>query len=135
MRISLSEGISDRMLTKLIKAYQERSHKLHHIMSSEPGIHFDTEPRGGYFAWVSFDGIDDTGEFLTFCSERGVRFLPGEKCHISGPIDSTHSPNTQSMDCNQWARFCFADLDMDNLETGANLIVQCYREYVNVLSK
>ena len=132
MRILLSEGIGDQVLTKLITAYRERSNKLYQILSLEPGIHFDTEPRGGYFAWVSFDGIDDTGEFLTFCSERGVCFLPGERCHVSEPIDSSsRDPDTQVMGCKKWARFCFADLDVDDLETGAHLVVQCYREYLN----
>ncbi len=134
MRISLSEGISDRVLANLNLAYRERSARLCQIISSDDGIIFDTEPLGGYFTWVSFDGIDNTGDFLTFCSDRGVRFLPGERCDVSGPQEN-HYPNDQRTDCRRWARFCFADLDMDELETGAKLIVQCYREYLKMEEK
>jgi 2-aminoadipate transaminase len=127
MRTSLMEGIGDRVLAKLNAAFQERSNLLCRILSADKGIHFDTKPLGGYFVWVSFDGIDDTGSFLSFCSERGVRFLPGERCDVGSDDDRDGG------DCRRWARFCFADLDLDDLEKGAALVVQCYREYLREL--
>jgi 2-aminoadipate transaminase len=128
MRTSLSEGIGDRVLANLNTAFQERSNRLCQILSSDKGIHFDTKPLGGYFVWVSFDGINDTGSFLSFCSERGVRFLPGERCDVSHGDDNDSTTNFG--DCRRWARFCFADLELEDLEKGASLVVQCYREYL-----
>lgn len=122
MKTSLSETIGDRVLANLNAAFQERSERLCQILASDKGIRFDTKPLGGYFVWISFDGINDTGNFLSFCCERGVRFLPGERCDIDA--------HKQESDCRRWARFCFADLDMDDLEKGASLVVQCYREYL-----
>lgn len=138
MRMSLSEGIADRVLDKLNSAYRQRSQQLYQILSSEHGIHFDTEPLGGYFAWISFDGIDDTGDFLTFCVDRGIRFLPGERCDVSHDDTSTNNgsrpsstTSTDSTDCRRWARVCFADLDLNELEAGAHRMVQVYREYID----
>lgn len=130
MYTSLSEGIGDRVLSNLNSAFQERSERLCKIFSTDKGIHFDTQPLGGYFVWVSFDGIDDTGSFLSFCSERGVRFLPGERCDVGSHDESADPDHHTFSDCRRWARFCFADLDLEDLEKGASLVVQCYREYL-----
>jgi 2-aminoadipate transaminase len=40
-------------------------------------IHF-TVPQGGMFLWAGIDGVSETNDLLTYASERGVVFVPGE---------------------------------------------------------
>jgi DNA-binding transcriptional MocR family regulator len=132
LRTSLAEGIGDRILNKLNAAYKERSRRLYEILQTEPGIQIDSIPLGGYFLWISFSGVDDTTTFVEYCESQGVKFLPGKRCD---PLDEENSnaaafsglpPN----ECQKWARLCFADLDVEDLEDGAKLLISCYREYV-----
>jgi len=132
MYASLSSGIGDRVLANLNMAYEERSHTLCEILTREDGIHIHSLPCGGYFIWVSFDGIDDTTIFLEYCVERGIRFLPGERCDVTTTSTNRSSEDGQGMSsCRRYARFCFADLDLEDIVEGANLLVECYRDYVN----
>lgn len=132
MYASLSTGIGDRVLAKLNTAFRERSERLCQILQADEGIRLETRPLGGYFIWLTFDGVDDTKDLLELCSERGIRFLPGERCDVSGPNDAASSTLN---DCRRWARLCFADLDMEDIEKGAGLLLDCYREYLQTRSK
>jgi 2-aminoadipate transaminase len=122
---SLSEGISDHVLTRLNTAYAERCRLLCQSLQTEAGIQIDTIPLGGYFLWVTFAGIDDTTAFLEYCDGRGVKFLPGKRCDTTGA--EGESPTSA---CQKWARLCFADLDVADIEKGSRLLLSCYREYL-----
>jgi DNA-binding transcriptional MocR family regulator len=128
MHASLKSGIGDRVLAKLNAAYRERSKILCEILASENGVHIHTVPTGGYFVWVSFDGVADTNAFLEeVCVNRGVRFLTGQRCDVtSGSVELEES----SSPCRRYARFCFADLDVEDIKKGANLVLECYRAYL-----
>jgi 2-aminoadipate transaminase len=128
MHASLKLGIGDRVLAKLNSSFRERSQKLCEILAAGDGIHVHRVPVGGYFIWVSFDGVADTSDFLAFCDERGVRFLPGARCVVTS--DSLLKPDESSSSCHRYARFCFADLDLDDIEKGANLVLECYHEFL-----
>jgi 2-aminoadipate transaminase len=139
---SLRHGYNDAILSKLQTALQQRSRLLVEILSSEPGILIDTIPLGGYFIWISFQGVHDTNQLLQYCLKRGVGFLAGSRCNIgitSGNNDNNdehgtvmdNSTNDDSNDdCQQWARLCFADLDLQQLKEGATLLISCYRDYL-----
>jgi 2-aminoadipate transaminase len=127
MYASLKSGIGDRVLATLNGAYQERSQMLCEILTSGEGIRLHRLPIGGYFVWVSFDGIADTTDFLEFCLERGIRFLPGVRCDVTTPCGALELGESNS--CRRYARFCFADLDLDDIKEGAHRVVECYRDY------
>ena len=130
MYASLKSGISDRVLAKLNASYRERSQILCEILTSGDGIHLHRMPIGGYFVWVSFDGITDTSDFLEFCVERGIRFLPGVRCDVTTLSSSSLEFENESNFCRRYARFCFADLDLDDIQEGANRVLKCFRDYV-----
>jgi DNA-binding transcriptional MocR family regulator len=128
LRTSLAEGIGDRVLNKLNIVYRERSRRLCEILQTEPGIQIDSIPLGGYFLWISFSGVDDTTAFVEYCESQGVKFLPGKRCD---PLDE-HANKFSGLppnECKKWARLCFADLDVEDLEHGAKLLLSCYRDY------
>jgi DNA-binding transcriptional MocR family regulator len=131
---SLKLGYSDAVLTRLQVALQQRSRLLVQILSTEPGVCIDTIPLGGYFVWISFRGVHDTKQWLEFCLKRGVQFLPGSRCNVISSTSSCDDKHGTVMDkndgCQQWARLCFADLDMDQIKVGANLLISCYRDYL-----
>ena len=140
MRVALPMGgICDQVLAKVIAAYQARALLLCRILQSEPRIRIHTPPQGGFFVWISLDGIDDTSQdFCTYCRDRGVGFLPGSRCGAFVKDDDTRSSLNYSDNetentvdhCRQYARLCFADMDEEDLEQGAKLLVQCYRNYM-----
>jgi DNA-binding transcriptional MocR family regulator len=136
---SMTHGYNDAVLAKLQAALQQRSRLLVEILSLEPGIGIDTIPLGGYFVWISFQGVHDTSQLLEYCLKRGVGFLSGSRCNISirsGNNDNDEHGNVMDNSnddtdyCQQWARLCFADLDMQQLKEGATLLVSCYRDYL-----
>ena len=133
MRISLSEGIGDRVLKDLNTAYAKRCQALCDILQTEPGIQIDTIPLGGYFVWVTFSGIDDTAVFDEYCQSKGVKFLAGRRCDSLSSEDDKEGENIWTCGlpantCQKRARLCFADMDFDDLEQGARLLVSCYRD-------
>jgi DNA-binding transcriptional MocR family regulator len=145
MYMSLTLGYSDQVLIKLQTALQQRCQLLVEILSMKSGICLDTVPLGGYFIWISFCGVHDTTPFLEYCVKRGVQFLPGTRCDINSNHGNLHdddndeyhsniiidnNDNDNDHDCQQWARLCFADLDMQQLKEGATLLISCYRNYL-----
>ena len=139
MRVALEEGICDTVLSNLIVTYQERAALLCLTLQGEPRIHISTVPRGGYFVWISFAGIADTSrQFLPYCQERGVNFLPGIRCgsfvrrQEPQQHQQQHAANDDDNDdeCKRSARLCFADMNVDDIENGAQLLVKCYQEFM-----
>lgn len=132
MYTALSTGMNDRVLANLNQALRKRSRALCEILTSTDGIRLHTVPLGGYFVWVSFDLVDDTNHFLDFCTKQGVRFLPGEKCDVRS--DDAAGTTRGAVSSRKFARFCFADLDFEDIERGANIMVECYKQYINPTS-
>ena len=143
MRVALEEGICDTVLSNLIVTYQERAALLCRTLQGEPRIHISTVPRGGYFVWISFAGIADASrQFLPYCQERGVNFLPGIRCasfvrrqepkqqqrHVANDDDDDDDDNDD--ECKRSARLCFADMNVDDIENGAKLLIKCYQEFM-----
>ena len=129
MRVALKERICDQVLAKLNRSYKERSELLCRILQTEPGITIHNIPLGGYFIWVSFEGIDNTSDLLAFCQTKGVNFLAGERCG-SFVQDNDDDNGWEGAWCRRSARFCFADLDVADLEAGAKRLIDCYQEYM-----
>jgi DNA-binding transcriptional MocR family regulator len=132
--MSLAEGVGDRVLNNLNTAYEERCRRLCEILQTEPRIQIDTIPLGGYFLWVTFSGIDDTTVFLEYCEGKGVKFLPGKRCDCLQEDNGALS-GLPADACQKGARLCFADMDLTDIEQGAELLVTCYREYVTNSNK
>jgi hypothetical protein len=93
MRMALSQGYCDQVLTALQYSYRRRCQLLCSILlQTEPGIRLLPQriPLGGYFVWISsFDGIEDTSHFLEYCQSRGVSFLPGIRCAVTNTTSTT----------------------------------------------
>lgn len=135
IRVALSRGYCDTILSELIQAYRQRCQLLCGILQSEPGIRLlpHNIPRGGYFVWISsFDGIDDTSSFLEYCQPRGLSFLPGIRCAVtSTPNSDNNSVNhEQYASCRRAVRLCFADMDVADIQAGSQLLIQCYRDFI-----
>ena len=127
MRVALKEGICDQVLVKLNRSYKKRSELLCRILQTEPGIKIHKIPLGGYFVWVSFDGIDNAGDLLAFCQTKGVNFLAGERC--GSFVDNGDNDEWEGAWCRRSARFCFADMNVADLDAGAKRLIECYQEY------
>lgn len=141
LRTALEEGFQDQILERLNKSYKERCRILCDVLESEPGIRIRYRPKGGYFVWVDFldlpeadneigsdSGADSPAStFARYCFKRGLKFMPGIKC------DSVYDCFEQSGQpqelCQNSARLCFADMDVQDVADGAKLLVQLYREY------
>lgn len=88
----------------------------------------DTTPTGGYFLWVAFPGVD-TEEFLGICMREGVKFLPGGRCDpFEGEENISASSGLDPNEFKSHARLCFADMDLEEIENGAKLLVLCFQE-------
>ena len=141
MRVALTKGICDSVLAHVNAAYQRRASLLCDILQTESRIHISVLPLGGYFVWISLHGIADTNDFLPYCRDRRVGFLPGSRC--GGFVDPSRSVPRQDDDnqtndfahqddnCRKFARLCFADMDESDIVEGAKLFVQCYRDYMD----
>jgi DNA-binding transcriptional MocR family regulator len=128
LRISLTEGIGDRVLNKLNSAYKQRVKLLCDILQTDSRIEIDTTPQGGYFVWVAFPGVA-TEEFLGICMREGVKFLPGGRCDpFKGEENVSASRGLDHNEFKSHARLCFADMDLEEIENGAKLLVLCYQE-------
>lgn len=65
--------------------------------------------------------------FLEFCDGR-IKFMPGVRCDIAKGMDPTYHKKEDRLFTSN-ARLCFADLDVDDLETGIAELIACFREY------
>ena len=141
MRTALQERICDNVLHSLNDSFKHRCNLLCDILKTESGIRIDTIPQGGYFLWISFTGIDDVCDFREYCQSRGVSFLAGRRCDTwDDDDDDTDDSDNNNLEAisglprnasDSWARLCFADLDERELKDGANLLIQCYREFIS----
>ena len=139
LRVALAEGIGDRVLSRLNASYRDRAQLLCRILQSEPRIIIDTVPTGGYFLWLTFPF--KVAPFLEFCkgkqsdleAQDTVKFLPGKTCDaFHGDMNDVLSGLSQNFGESS-ARLCFADMDIDELETGATLLVAKFQEYMSRL--
>lgn len=138
MRCAMSERIADQVLSKLNKAYCRRSQTLcQALLRAEPRIQIVHPPLGGYFVWLQFP--PETGsaaEFLTFCCEAGVKFLPGVKCDpFHGDTGDEAYSGLPADAFSLYARFCFADMDEQLLEEGAAMFARCFQQFLQDRSK
>jgi DNA-binding transcriptional MocR family regulator len=125
LRVSLTEGIGDRVLTKLNAAYKQRVKLLCDILQTDSRIEIGATPTGGYFLWVAFPGVM-AEEFLEICMRKGVKFLPGGRCD---PFENASASSGLDHDeFHSHARLCFADMDLEEIESGAKLLVSCFQE-------
>ena len=154
MRVALLNGWCDKVLNKLVHAYQERTQLLVSILQTEPLIQIDTIPCGGYFVWITFTSSKDPYssdyyvalDVLNYCRELAqVNFLVGDRCdsftNIQHDSQGTNGNNDDDVarmmyeselppDCCQYsARLCFADLTLEDLEEGAKRLVSAFQEY------
>lgn len=98
------------------------------ILQTDSRIEIDTSPTGGYFLWVAFPGVN-TEEFLGICMMKGVKFLPGGRCDpFEGQDSVSASSGLGHNEFNSHARLCFADMDLEEIEKGAKLLVLCFKE-------
>jgi len=126
MRTALVHGAVDRVLQKLIKAYQHRSQLLYDILCQEPRILIPKQPIGGYFVWIQFPPeIGNVMDFLEFCRPE-LNFMPGVQCDA---LDAEQASKELSL--RLYARLCFADMDVGALEVGANLLLSKFRAYMD----
>jgi 2-aminoadipate transaminase len=116
MKMIMESGLATRVLHELQAAYQERAKILYNALIDE-AITVCIPPTGGYFLWVLLP-VDNVANFLIFCQDRGVQFLPGNTCD---PF--------QGKSCASYARLCFADLPMNDLTKGAKLLGKCLCQY------
>lgn len=131
MRTAL-EGIQDHVLKNLNAAYKDRSQSLCRILDTEPGIEIANRPLGGFFLWVSFSNLPpgtDASTFAGYCLKRGLKFMPGVRC--DSVINDCTSSNVPHDLCKNSARLCFADMDVKDVEEGAKLLLQYFREYTS----
>jgi DNA-binding transcriptional MocR family regulator len=135
LRTALTGGWQERILNDLVQSYRDRCNMLCDILQAEPGIQIYNRPIGGFFVWVDFVDLpnnedefkDPASAFAQFCLDRGLKIMPGTRC------DSTlqdYASSQQSGElCYNSARLCFADMDVQDVEKGAKLLIECYREY------
>merc|ERR1711862_948464 len=119
---------------RLNKSYKDSSRKLCDILESEPGIRVHCRPTGGYFVWVDFldlPEIDDEANspaamFAKYCLDNGLKFMPGVKCDsVFECFEQSRQPKEL---CHNSARLCFADMNIDDTEDGARLLIRLYRK-------
>ena len=136
LRTALEEGFQDQILERLNQSYKDRCRKLCGILESEPGIRINCHPSGGYFVWVDFLDLPEADDesnspaemFARYCLDHGLRFMPGIKCDsVFECFEQSGQPKEL---CHNSARLCFADMNIDDIENGARLLVRLYREYI-----
>ena len=73
------------------------------------------KPNGGYFIWIKlpFDSLD----FLDYCTKNKVKFHTGNKFSSNGSL-------------REYIRLSFSFYDYEGLETGANRLTECYKNYM-----
>jgi len=122
MRTALETRLADEVLNKLNAAYCKRVELLVGILLQDDRLEIAVKPLGGYFVWIRLFSNELTtlkaSDFLDYCCERGISFLPGDRCDPS---------NSGSL--SQCIRLCFADLDETDLKDGAELFVLLYRRF------
>ncbi|KAL3914806.1 MAG: hypothetical protein SGILL_005947 [Bacillariaceae sp.] len=137
LRTALTGGWQERILKKLNASYQARCDMLCDILQTEPGIQVRIRPTGGFFVWVDFldlpkdesSQLDPASAFATYCLSRGLKFMPGVRCD---PLVDDCDQSRQSKDlCYNSARLCFADQNVEDVENGAKLLIDCYRDYTS----
>jgi 2-aminoadipate transaminase len=124
----LKTGLEDRtvdcVLTRLRAQYQHRCNLLCDILQSEPAIQLVYRPVGGYFVWLRFpERLGHVDDFLRFCLERCVNFMPGPLCDACP--EGASAAHLQS-----YARLCFAKMDAADVEEGAKVLLESYRSYM-----
>ena len=129
LSLGLSTLTVDRVLQRLRDQYQQRCSLLCNILESESSIQLACRPTGGYFVWIKLPNImnqEAASKFLDFCTNRGVRFMPGISCDAD-PVRKDDEDYLHS-----YARLCFAKMDLNDIEQGAELFLQCLRSYIKV---
>jgi thiaminase/transcriptional activator TenA len=142
VRTALEGGWQERILKQLVTSYKARCKKLCEILESEPGIHIRNRPLGGFFLWVDFKNLpepsaaedtpsvggDAAAAFAKYCFDRGLKIMPGSRA--DSVLEDCASSRQPKDLCFNSARLCFADMDVQDLEEGATLLIQYYRQYV-----
>ena len=138
---ALVDRIVENFLKKLNAEYANRARKICTILQEDERIVLPNGcPTGGYFLWVKFPQDVDSEEFLKFCVDQGtdVRFRPGALCdafanHLDKEeqISNDEASGVASTSFRSYARLCFADLDMRDLEDGSREMVKVFKMYMN----
>ena len=129
MRTALTSRIADDVLNMLRMDYRIRAEKLCYALSSEPRIQIVNQPLGGYFLWIKFPDNVNSEKFLKFCIGR-VKFMLGVRCDIAAPGSNVVDGEKDYQLFTSHARLCFADLDVDVLETGIAELIACFRQFI-----
>ena len=125
----LRDGTVNAVLTRLCHAYQQRCTLLCDILeqaSADGLLELICRPCGGYFVWVRLPiQLGPVNDFLDHCRERDVNFLPGFRCNACPDDKDCSEPSLE-----RYVRFCFAFLDTETLRQGADVFVDCCRQYL-----
>lgn len=150
LRTALEEGFQDQILERLNASYKDRCRILCDILeTAEPSsIRIRCRPTGGYFVWVDFldlpaaaaettrvvgssteEGADNSPAslFARYCLARGLKIMPGIKC--DSVFDCFEQSGQPKELCQNSARLCFADMDVNDIADGARLLIQLHKEY------
>lgn len=82
----ISEGRMDTHLAMLRETYRENKHAMQAALEEEfgdVGVEW-TDPRGGFFLWLTFPKQVDTTELFSLALEEGVAFIPGAAFSVGG---------------------------------------------------
>jgi DNA-binding transcriptional MocR family regulator len=136
----LAEGLANRIVDNVVQRlrdqYQIRCYKLCDILERESALQLTCRPTGGYFVWIRFASslnLQSTNDFLEYCLDHGVRFMPGARCDAC-PLQDTSNSNRKDgiMSLHSYARFCFAKLNNTDLEKGAEIFLYCFRSFMKL---
>jgi len=129
MRTALESRVADDVLNKLRMEYKIRAEKLCASLSTERRIEIVNRPLGGYFVWIKFPESVNSEKFLEFCSGR-VNFMLGVRCDIASGDGMGTDSKTDKRLFTSHARLCFADVNVDVLDTGICELIACFGEYM-----
>jgi DNA-binding transcriptional MocR family regulator len=136
MRRALASGQVDRVLTKLQDSYRIRSQLLCDILLLRVDDKAQIRafrPIGGYFVWIQFPvAMGHVADFLDYCRPR-VNFMPGPQCDaVDDTVITTGYGDAANgaLLLSSFARLCFADMDIGDLEAGAHLLLAKFRAYM-----
>ncbi|KQO01115.1 aminotransferase-like domain-containing protein [Paenibacillus sp. Leaf72] len=105
-------------IEQLIARYREqRDSMLAALDKHLNGVVEYAVPEGGFFVWLRFKEEVDTGELVTYATERGVSFIDGRQFYLS-PEDGK-----------RYARLSFSYCEGEVLELGIIRLAEAYQDY------
>jgi 2-aminoadipate transaminase len=133
MTVGLANRTVDHVLQRLREQYQIRCDSLCNILERETSLQLTCRPSGGYFVWIRFRKLESersADEFLEYCLNHGIRFMPGSRCGIRSynNFRATLAANEKTS-LHSYARLCFAKMNADDVAKGAAVFVQCLTTY------